>query len=154
MHHSMAERSSNQYSMRARKTTDYQALLKRVEKDISYKVFFKNPRAMTAVFSSMIAMIFMLFYEPILTPYLNKHYLVDQKVVGNILKCWTYVRLLTWNRTSCGCSKCSYSRNIMSICSKANSEFNSILDGRNLYDSFWSILSSRIAWVNIIWLIL
>ena len=87
MHHSMAERSSNQYSMRARKTTDYQALLKRVEKDISYKVFFKNPRAMTAVFSSMIAMIFMLFYEPILTPYLNKHYLVDQKVVGNILKC-------------------------------------------------------------------
>lgn len=41
---------------------------------INYKMFFTNMRAMTAIVSSMFAMIFMLFYEPVLTTYLDSQY--------------------------------------------------------------------------------
>lgn len=37
---------------------------------ITYKLFFTNLRAMTAIVSSMFAMIFMLFYEPVFTNYI------------------------------------------------------------------------------------
>lgn len=37
---------------------------------ITYKIFFTNLRAMTAIVSSMFAMIFMLFYEPVFTNYI------------------------------------------------------------------------------------
>jgi len=51
---------------------------------ITYKLFFTNLRAMTAIISSMFAMIFMLFYEPVFTKYIAK----DQKWVdeGNVGK--------------------------------------------------------------------
>jgi len=37
---------------------------------ITFRIFFTNLRAMTAIVSAMFAMIFMLFYEPIFTPYI------------------------------------------------------------------------------------
>lgn len=37
---------------------------------VTFKIFFTNLRAMTAIVSAMFAMIFMLFYEPIFTPYI------------------------------------------------------------------------------------
>jgi hypothetical protein len=37
---------------------------------VTYKIFFTNVRAMTAIISSMFAMIFMLFYEPIFGNYI------------------------------------------------------------------------------------
>jgi hypothetical protein len=37
---------------------------------VTYKIFFTNVRAMTAIISSMFAMIFMLFYEPVYTKYI------------------------------------------------------------------------------------
>ena len=39
---------------------------------VTYKIFFTNLRAMTAIVSSMFAMIFMLFYEPVFTNYIAK----------------------------------------------------------------------------------
>lgn len=39
---------------------------------VTYKIFFTNVRAMTAIISSMFAMIFMLFYEPVYTNYIAK----------------------------------------------------------------------------------
>ena len=44
---------------------------------VTYKIFFTNVRAMTAIISSMFAMSFMLFYEPIFGNYIA----VDQKWV-------------------------------------------------------------------------
>ena len=41
-------------------------------------------RAMTAIISSMFAMVFMLFYEPVLAKYLNVHFDVSENVVGMI----------------------------------------------------------------------
>lgn len=38
---------------------------------VTYKIFFTNVRAMTAIISSMFAMIFMLFYEPVFTEYIH-----------------------------------------------------------------------------------
>jgi hypothetical protein len=43
-----------------------------MQAQVTYKIFFTNLRAMTAIVSSMFAMIFMLFYEPIFTPYIEK----------------------------------------------------------------------------------
>ena len=40
-------------------------------------MFFTNMRAMTAIVSSMFAMVFMLFYEPVLTKYLNESFKLD-----------------------------------------------------------------------------
>lgn len=44
---------------------------------VTYKIFFTNMRAMTAIVSSMFAMIFMLFYEPVFTKYVA----IDRKWV-------------------------------------------------------------------------
>lgn len=59
---------------------------------ISYKMFFTNVRAMTAIISSMFAMIFMLFYEPVLTTYLQDQYQMSDKYFGYVLAigCFTY----------------------------------------------------------------
>ena len=43
-----------------------------MQAQVTYKIFFTNLRAMTAIVSLMFAMIFMLFYEPIFTPYIEK----------------------------------------------------------------------------------
>lgn len=47
---------------------------------------------MTAIVSAMFAMIFMLFYEPIFTPYLVNQYGFPKKKVGYTLAigCFTY----------------------------------------------------------------
>ena len=37
---------------------------------VTYSIFFRNMRAMTAIISSMFAMVFMLFYEPVFTKYI------------------------------------------------------------------------------------
>ncbi len=47
-------------------------------------MFFTNLRAMTTVVASVFAMIFMLFYEPVLVPYLKHELGVSKKVAGNI----------------------------------------------------------------------
>lgn len=49
-------------------------------------------RAMTAIVSSMFAMIFMLFYEPVLSKYLVEEYDVSENVVGYYFSigCFTY----------------------------------------------------------------
>jgi hypothetical protein len=59
---------------------------------VTFKIFLSNLRAMTAIVSSMFAMIFMLFYEPIFAPYIEKQYDFDEKKVGYLLAigCFTY----------------------------------------------------------------
>ena len=37
---------------------------------VTYSIFFRNMRAMTAIISSMFARVFMLFYEPVFTKYI------------------------------------------------------------------------------------
>lgn len=63
-----------------------------MEAQITYKLFFTNMRAMTAIISSMFAMIFMLFYEPVLAKYLIDHHGVSENVVGYYFSigCFTY----------------------------------------------------------------
>lgn len=56
-----------------------------MEAQISYKMFFTNLRAMTALVSSVFAMIFMLFYEPVLTIYLQKEYNLSNEYFGMII---------------------------------------------------------------------
>jgi len=60
---------------------------------VTYGIFFKNLRAMTAIVSSMFAMVFMLFYEPVFTKYiaLDRGWM-DEKKVGYVLAigCFTY----------------------------------------------------------------
>jgi MFS family permease len=59
---------------------------------VTYKIFFTNMRAMTAIVSSMFAMIFMLFYEPLFTDYVVEAYHQDETKVGYFLAigCFTY----------------------------------------------------------------
>ena len=59
---------------------------------VTYSIFFKNVRAMTAIISSMFAMIFMLFYEPVFTEYLVERNWVKEDNVGYCLAigCFTY----------------------------------------------------------------
>jgi len=47
---------------------------------------------MTAIISAMFAMIFMLFYEPLFTPYITNQYGIDKTKVGYFLAigCFTY----------------------------------------------------------------
>lgn len=53
---------------------------------VNYKVFFTNLRAMTAVAAAVFAMIFMLFYEPVLTRYLSTtRKWVSEDTVGLLL---------------------------------------------------------------------
>lgn len=53
---------------------------------VNYKVFFTNLRAMTAVAAAVFAMIFMLFYEPVLTRYLaTTRKWVNEDAVGLLL---------------------------------------------------------------------
>lgn len=56
-----------------------------MEAQISYKMFFTNLRAMTAIVSSIFAMIFMMFYEPVLTIYLRDQYQLSNKYFGMII---------------------------------------------------------------------
>jgi MFS family permease len=52
---------------------------------VTYKIFFTNMRAMTAIISSMFAMIFMLFYEPVFTKYVAiDRAWVDKDNVGTL----------------------------------------------------------------------
>ena len=57
---------------------------------VTFKIFFTNLRAMTAIISAMFAMIFMLFYEPIYTPYMAQF--MEPENVGYTLSigCFTY----------------------------------------------------------------
>jgi MFS family permease len=63
-----------------------------LEAQVTFKIFFTNLRAMTAIVSAMFAMIFMLFYEPLFTPYLEKAYTFPKDKVGYTLAigCFTY----------------------------------------------------------------
>jgi MFS family permease len=59
---------------------------------VTFKIFFTNLRAMTAIVSAMFAMIFMLFYEPVFTPYIVAQGWIEEKQVGYTLAigCFTY----------------------------------------------------------------
>ncbi len=59
---------------------------------ITYKIFFTNMRAMTAVVAAMFAMIFMLFYEPIFAPYVKEAFDFPENKIGYLLAiaCFTY----------------------------------------------------------------
>ncbi len=59
---------------------------------VTFKIFFTNLRAMTAIISAMFAMIFMLFYEPIFTPYIVEQKWIKDTQVGFTLAigCFTY----------------------------------------------------------------
>jgi MFS family permease len=64
-----------------------------LQAQVTYKIFFTNIRAMTAIISSMFAMIFMLFYEPVFTNYIAVHQgWVSKDSVGYCLAigCFTY----------------------------------------------------------------
>lgn len=64
-----------------------------LQAQITYSLFFTNMRAMTAIVSSMFAMIFMLFYEPVFTNYIavNRGWVAKDNV-GYCLAigCFTY----------------------------------------------------------------
>lgn len=59
---------------------------------VTFKIFFTNLRAMTAVVSAMFSMIFMLFYEPIYTPYMEAAYKLTVAEAGYTLAigCFTF----------------------------------------------------------------
>lgn len=59
---------------------------------VTFKIFFTNLRAMTAIVSAMFAMIFMLFYEPVFTPYIVNQGWIEKEKVGYTLAigCFTY----------------------------------------------------------------
>jgi MFS family permease len=59
---------------------------------VTFKIFFTNLRAMTAIVSAMFAMIFMLFYEPVFTPYIVAQGWIAEEKVGYTLAigCFTY----------------------------------------------------------------
>jgi MFS family permease len=59
---------------------------------VTFKIFFTNLRAMTAIVSAMFAMIFMLFYEPVFTPYIVAQKWIEEDNVGYTLAigCFTY----------------------------------------------------------------
>ena len=90
--HKIAERSSFNVIGLAKKSQRYSRRSAVLEAQISYRIFFTNMRAMTAIISSMFAMIFMLFYEPVLANYLINHYGVSKDVVGYYFSigCFTY----------------------------------------------------------------
>jgi len=89
----IAERHSVDMVKLAQKSERYSRRSHVLMAQVKYKLFFTNVRAMTAIISSMFAMIFMLFYEPVFTKYIA----VDQKwmkeeQVGYVLAigCFTY----------------------------------------------------------------
>lgn len=59
---------------------------------ITYWMFLKNPRAMMASISSMFSMIFMLFFDSILSDHLKYEQKVDENAIGYFfaLVCLTY----------------------------------------------------------------
>ena len=63
-----------------------------MQAQVTFKIFFTNLRAMTAVVSAMFAMIFMLFYEPIFTPYVKEAFHFPEDKIGYLLSiaCFTY----------------------------------------------------------------
>lgn len=80
----VAERASFNVVGLARQSARYSRRSQQIEAKISYSIFFKNMRAMTAIVSSMFAMVFMLFYEPVLSKYLTEAYDVSENVVGKL----------------------------------------------------------------------
>lgn len=54
------------------------------EKQVTFKMFLFNGRAMMATFSSMIAMVFMLFYNGILSVHLQKNMGVSEDNIGKL----------------------------------------------------------------------
>ena len=82
--HKVAERASFNVVGLARQSARYSRTSQQIEQQVTYRIFFTNMRAMTAIISSMFAMIFMLFYEPVLADYLIKEYDVSKNVVGKI----------------------------------------------------------------------
>ncbi len=82
--HMVAERASFNVVGLARQSVRYSRRSQQIEAQVTYKMFFTNMRAMTAIISSMFAMIFMLFYEPVLSKYLQTAYDVSENVVGKL----------------------------------------------------------------------
>lgn len=80
----VAERASFNVVGLARQSVRYSRRSQQIEAQVTYKMFFTNMRAMTAIISSMFAMIFMLFYEPVLSKYLQTAYDVSENVVGKL----------------------------------------------------------------------
>lgn len=90
--HKIAERNSFNVVGLAKKSQRYSRRSAILEAQVTYKIFFTNMRAMTAIISSMFAMIFMLFYEPVLSNYLIHNFGVSDNVVGYYFSigCFTY----------------------------------------------------------------
>ena len=80
--HGIAQRHSIDVVGLARVSARYSRKSQQMIDQITYKMFFTNMRAMTAVVSSMFAMIFMLFYEPVLTTYLGAQYHLSDQYFG------------------------------------------------------------------------
>lgn len=80
--HGIAQRHSVDMLAVARLSARYSRRSHHMEAQINYKMFFTNLRAMTAIVSSVFAMIFMLFYEPVLTTYLSSEYHLSDKYFG------------------------------------------------------------------------
>jgi MFS family permease len=53
--------------------------------DISYSIFFRNSRAMVACISAMFSMIFMLFFDSILSNHLKKDIGIEEENIGTFL---------------------------------------------------------------------
>jgi nitrate/nitrite transporter NarK len=90
--HKVAERASFNVVGLAKQSARYSRRSQQLEQQVTYKIFFTNVRAMTAIISSMFAMVFMLFYEPVLSKYLEQEHGVSENVVGYYFSigCFTY----------------------------------------------------------------
>lgn len=89
----LAERASVDMVALAKVSERYSRRSHVMQAQVTYSIFFTNLRAMTAIISSMFAMIFMLFYEPVFTNYLAvTQKWVDKDNVGYCLAigCFTY----------------------------------------------------------------
>ena len=82
----IAERSSVNMVKVAQTSERYSRRSHILQAQISYSLFFTNMRAMTAIVSSMFAMIFMLFYEPVFTKYMVDRTWVAKDNVGRLFK--------------------------------------------------------------------
>jgi MFS family permease len=81
----IAERHSVDMIALAKVSERYSRRSHVMQAQVTFKLFFTNVRAMTAVVAAMFAMIFMLFYEPIFAPYVKEAFGFPEDKVGYLL---------------------------------------------------------------------
>ena len=65
-------------------------------REVTYWMFLRNRRAMMSVLSAVLAMVFMLFFESILTMHLIKDMKLSENTAGKLIGVTYYYRLFLW----------------------------------------------------------